>query len=333
MARRFGDVGELDRRRIAAAAAAPAADGRATSRPRARPRTGSRSRRGPPARMARSQATAGRPLLLGYATDYRNRGRVRHLVAVRSDRESDTDLHAGGAGIRGGRRDPARQAHPLGLRGGVAAARRPRLRPEPVGRAAAGGGRRRGRRGQHDPDERRPALRRPRPSRVLRAGVHRPAGRGDLGQGRRTGDGGRCPPRRQRARRREAAALQEQRGRQGRLLRVARELSDVAPDAVLGGDRGPDAASGVPAGHHRFGPGRASGRPATSPASSSPSAPTTSRSRSAWRPRSSAASSTPATSRTPTPTSTGGCTSSSAMRTWRRRRPTSSSAPQRWCWT
>src|SRR5215213_3183787 len=49
-------------------------------------------------------------------------------------------------------------------------------------------------------------------------------------------------------------------------------------------------------------------RPATRPATSSPSAATTSRSRSAWRPRSSAASSTPAMSRTPTPTSTAACT-------------------------
>ena len=121
---------------------------------------------------------------------------------------------------------------------------------------AAGGGRRRGRRGQHDPDQRRAALRRSRPPRVLGAGVHRPAGRGDLGQGRRAGDGGRRPARRERARRRQAAALQEQRGRQGRLLRLARELSDVAPDAVLGGHRRPDAAPGVPAGDHRFGPGR-----------------------------------------------------------------------------
>ena len=38
------------------------------------------------------------------------------------------------------------------------------------------------------------------------------------------------------------------------------------------------------------------------------SGPTSSRSRSAWRPPSSARSSTPATSRTPTPSGTGGCT-------------------------
>ena len=72
---------------------------------------------------------------------------------------------------------------------------------------------------------------------------------------------------------------------------------------------------------------------ATSRAFSSRSAPTTSRSRSVWRPPSSAASSTPATSRTPTPTSTGGCTSSSATRTSPRPPPTSRSAPRRWCWT
>ena len=206
--------------------------------------------------MARSQATASRRLGWAYATDYRNRGRVRHLVAVRPDRESDPDVDAGSAGVRGRRGHPAGQTHPVGLRGGIAAARCPRLRPEPVGRSAAGGGRRRGRRGQHDPDQRRAAVRRPRPPGVLGARVHRPAGRGDLGQGRRAGDGGRRAPRRERARRREAAALQEQRGRQGRVVRVARELPDVAPDAVLGGDRGPDAVSGVPPGDHRLRPGR-----------------------------------------------------------------------------
>ena len=90
---------------------------------------------------------------------------------------------------------------------------------------------------------------------------------------------------------------------------------------------------GVPSGHHRLRSGRDRpvGRRARLPAVAS--APTTSRSRSAWRPRSSAASSTPATSRTPTPTSTGGCTSSSATPTSPRRRPISRSAPPRWCST
>ena len=151
---------------------------------------------------------------------------------------------------------PARQAHPVGLRGGVAAARRPRIRPEPVGGPAADRRRRRGRRGQHDPDQRRAALRRPRPPGVLGARVHRPDGRGDLGQGGRAGDGGRGAPRRQRARRGQAAALQEQRRRQGRVVRLARELPDVAPDAVLGGHRRADAVPGVAPGDHRLGPGR-----------------------------------------------------------------------------
>ena len=169
-----------------------------------------------------------RGLGLSHATDYRDGGRVRHLVAVRPDRQPDPHLDSGGAGLRRGRRHSARQAHPLGLRGGIAAARRPRLRPEPLGRPAAGRRRRRGRRGQHDPDQRRAALRRPRAPRILRARVHRPAGRGDLGQGRRAGHGGRRAARRQRAGRRQAAAVQEQRRRQGRLLRVARELPDDA---------------------------------------------------------------------------------------------------------
>ena len=199
--------------------------------------------------------------------------------------------------------------------------------------SAADRRRRRGRCGQHDPDQRRAALRRPRAPRVLRARGHRPDRRGDLGQGRRTRDGGRRAPRRIGARRGQAAALQEQRRRQGRLLRIARELPDEPPDAVLGGHRRPDPVPGVPAGRHRLGPGRHRCLRATTPDSSCPSAPTTSRSRSAWRPRSSAASSTPATSRMPTPTSTGGCTSSSVTPTWPRPRPTSRSAPPRWCST
>ena len=43
--------------------------------------------------------------------------------------------------------------------------------------------------GQRHPDQRGPALRRPRAPGVLHAGVHQPAGRGDLGQGRRAGHG------------------------------------------------------------------------------------------------------------------------------------------------
>ena len=72
---------------------------------------------------------------------------------------------------------------------------------------------------------------------------------------------------------------------------------------------------------------------ATTPSavSRSASAPTTSRSRSGSRPRSSGRSSTPATSRTPTPRSTAGCTSSWATPTSPRSRSTSSPARRRWC--
>ena len=63
-----------------------------------------------------------------------------------------------------------------------------------------------------------------------------------------------------------------------------------------------------PPGHLRRRSGRhRPGRP-TARASRSASAPTSSRSRSAWRRRSSGRSSTPATSRTPTPSGTAGCT-------------------------
>ncbi len=102
---------------------------------------------------------------------------------------------------------------------------------------------------------------------------------------------------------------------------------------VLGGDRGPDAVPGVAPGDHRIRPRRHRPVGRRARLSAVAARPTTSRSRSASRPPSSAASSTPATSRTPTPTSTGGCTSSSATPTWPRPRHTSSSAPQRWCWT
>ncbi len=47
--------------------------------------------------------------------------------------------------------------------------------------------------GQRDPDQRRAAVRRPRPPRVLLAGGHRPARRGAVGQGRRAGHGAGAP--------------------------------------------------------------------------------------------------------------------------------------------
>ena len=103
-------------------------------------------------------------------------------------------------------------------------------------------------------------------------------------------------------------ALQEQHRQQGRVLRRPRELPDAADHAVRRHRPAPDAVLRQPPGGLRRRPGRASGRTAASTASRSASAPTTSRSRSGWRPRSSGRSSTPATSRTPTRRSTAGCT-------------------------
>ena len=162
-----------------------------------------------------------------YATDHRDRGRVRHLVAVRPDREPDPHLHPGGAGLRGGGRDPARQAHPLGLRGGVAAARRPRVRPEP---------RRRARRRSIDADEvgaanmiltngarlyvdhAHPEYSAPEVTDPLDAVIWDKAGERVMEAAARhvASVPGAA----------EAAAVQEQRRRQGRLLRHARELPD-----------------------------------------------------------------------------------------------------------
>ena len=89
---------------------------------------------------------------------------------------------------------------------------------------------------------------------------------------------------------------------------VARELPDGPEDAVHRHHPRPGAVLRDPAGVRRRRAGSASARRAAGTASSSPSGPTSSRSRSAWRRRSSGRSSTPATSRTPTPTSTAGCT-------------------------
>ena len=63
-------------------------------------------------------------------------------------------------------------------------------------------------------------------------GVHRPAGRGDLGQGRRAGDGGR---RAHVASVPGAAKLQLYKNNvdgKGAVVRFARELPDEPPDAV-----------------------------------------------------------------------------------------------------
>ena len=112
-------------------------------------------------------------------------------------------------------------------------------------------------------------------------------------------------------------ALQEQHRQQGRVATAPRELPDAPADAVRRHRQAPDAVLRHPAGRLRRRPGRHRPGRRAATASRSPSGPTSSRSRSAWRPRSSGRSSTPATSRTPTPRSTAACTSSSATPTCR----------------
>ena len=184
--------------------------------------------------------------------------------------------------------------------------------------------------GQRHTHQRRPALRRPRPPGVLHPRGHQPAGPGAVGQGRGAGDGRGVPPGRHHPGHPPDPPLQEQHRQQGRQLRRARELPDAPADAVRRHRRVPDAVLRHPADRLRRRPGRHRPGRRPEPASRSPSAPTSSRSRSGWRPPSSGRSSTPATSRTPTPTSTAGCTSSSATPTCRRSPPTSRSAPPRW---
>ena len=67
-------------------------------------------------------------------------------------------------------------------------------------RPGRGARRRRRRPGQRHPDQRRPALRRPRPPGIFDAGVHQPARRRAVGQGRRAGDGRGVPAGGERAR-------------------------------------------------------------------------------------------------------------------------------------
>ena len=135
--------------------------------------------------------------------------RVWHLGARPAGCQRHGHLVPGGERLPGG--DLGKDAAgPVGLRGGEPAPRRPRLRPH------AGGGRlqpahRRGSRArQRHPHQRRPALRRPRPPRVLHARMHKPAGRGDLGQGGGAGDGRGGGQGRHRAGRGAYSAVQEQ---------------------------------------------------------------------------------------------------------------------------
>ena len=200
---------------------------------------------------------------------------------------------------------------PLGLRGGEPAARRARLRPGPRGRRLQPAHRRGPRPGQRHPDQRRAALRRPRAPGVLHA------------RGAPTRATPCCWDKAgervmaEAARRAAADARRSRRSRSTRTTPTTRAPPTARHenylmsrgDAVRGHRPPPDAvlrhaarsSTGAGPGRHR------PGRPRRT-ASRSASGPTTSRSRSAWRRRSSARSSTPATSRTPTPRSTAGCT-------------------------
>src|SRR5688572_30436313 len=73
-------------------------------------------------------------------TDHGYRGRVRYLGSWAARRQPDGHLVAGGQRLRGTTRVEPRRPGPVGLRGGVAAARRPRVhllgcRVRPGGRA------------------------------------------------------------------------------------------------------------------------------------------------------------------------------------------------------
>ena len=118
-------------RTLAAPRVAPA---RSVDRPRSAPRVRVSRRLRPaqrpyayarPARrhaqLRRSEVTHER------AAGHGHRGRVRHLGARPARRQPDGDLVAGGQRLRRPARADPRRPGPVGLRGGVAAARRPRL--------------------------------------------------------------------------------------------------------------------------------------------------------------------------------------------------------------
>ena len=132
---------------------------------------------------------------------------------------------------------------------------------------------RRPRRRQRHPDQRRPALRRPRPPGVLHARGHQPARRRDLGQGGGAGDGGgrRCGPPPCPARRRSSCTRTTSTAR-ARSYGTHENYLMPPADHVPVDRRRAHAVLRVPAGVCRRRPGRASGRPATRPATSSPSA-------------------------------------------------------------
>ena len=150
-----------------------------------------------------------------------------------------------------------------------------------------------------------------------RAGARRPADRRRAAAGRR-------------GHRRRHLPVQEQHRLGGQLLRLPRELPDRAGRGVLPDLRRAAAVPGHPPADLRRGQGAADAEGGdVLPAVSVPS---TSGRASRRRPPGHGRSSTPATSRTPTPRSTAGCTSSSATRTCASPPRCSRWAPRRWCW-
>ena len=179
-------------------------------------------------------------------------GRRRERRAHRGRPAPDAAVQPRGQGVRALDRRSARR---LGLRDRDAAPRHPRLRDLPRGRPPGPADRHRPRHGQRHPDQRRPALRRPRAPGVLQPRGHLRAGRGPLRQGRRRRDGHRRAAGHPVARP-VGPAVQEQHRRQGRLLRHPRELPAAAQHAVRP-DRHPvHRVPGLPPGDHRRRPGR-----------------------------------------------------------------------------
>ncbi|CAA9285336.1 MAG: Pup ligase PafA' paralog, possible component of postulated heterodimer PafA-PafA', partial [uncultured Corynebacteriales bacterium] len=192
-----------------------------------------------------------------------HRGRVRGLRPRPAGCERDAAVLPDRQRVRRPLRRATQPPGPLGLRGGVAAAGRARLRPRQRAGPGVHGGRGRRRPGQRHPDQRRPAVRRPRPPGVLHAGVHQPARHRAVGQGRRA-DHGRGVPAGGPGRPGAAAdpALQEQHRQQGPVLRLPRELPDVAGDPVRRHRPAPHPVLRLPPGGRRAGPGRhRAGRP------------------------------------------------------------------------
>ena len=192
-----------------------------------------------------------------------------------------------------------------------AQSRRGRPLPVPQGRQL-------GAQQQRLPPQRRPALpRRRQPPGVRHARVRRRHRAGHPRQGGGAGARGAAARRRaaapRRGHRRRHLPVQEQHRLGRQLLRLPRELPGRPVRRVQPAGGRADPVPGDPADRRRRRQGHPDARAVRRTASAS--APSTSGRASAARPRAAARSSTPATSRTPTPRSTGGCTSSSATPT------------------